>query len=110
MSIGTEGGAGGGGTGLAMGCGLLRSLSRGKATLLGLKRSTPGQALGRTPHICCEVPLANWTVAEAALHSMSRAGGMRFAAASLVQRGLGLEEGRLPGIRHHSNLETRKGD
>jgi hypothetical protein len=26
------------------------------------------ETLGRTPHICCEVPLANWTVAEAALH------------------------------------------
>src|ERR1700727_276231 len=46
MSIGTEGGAGGGGTGLAMGCGLLRSLSRGKAGLPGLEPSTPGQARG----------------------------------------------------------------
>jgi hypothetical protein len=42
--------------------------------------------------------------------SMSRAGGMRFAPARVVQRGLELRGGTLPGVRHHSNLETRKGD
>ena len=40
-------------------------------------------------------------------HYMSDStGGMRFAAGMMVPR----RGGKLPGVRHHSNLETRKGD